>query len=152
MLAQPGNGRRRATISSSPVSARLVMQGNIARRGQILRLHVLPTPSVPKVVGYSRIVPRTLTDPQLEGKAPQIVLHAPHLLFAQVALTRFSAQPAPMEYGQIKTLTQNSWSASPPILVKNHRPRPQLKPHAQLVPTAHHMPLSAMIALRAPTA
>jgi hypothetical protein len=152
MLAQPGHGRWKATILSSPVSAQLALPGNIARKGLILKLHVLPMLSVPKVVGYSRIVPRTRIDLQLEGKAPQIVLHVPHRLFALVELTRFSAQLAPMAYGLRKTLTQDSWSASPPILARNHQPRPQLKLHAQLVPIAHHMPLSAMIALRDPTA
>ena len=152
MLAQPGHGRWKATILSSPVSARLALLGTIARKGLIPKLHVLPTLSVPKVVAYSRIVPRTRTDPQLEGKAHQIVLHVPHRLFALAALTKFSAQLARMAYGLRKTLTQDSWSASPPILARNHRPRQQLKVHAQLVPTAHHMPLSAMIALRDPTA
>jgi hypothetical protein len=152
MLALPGHGRWKATILSSPVSAQLALPGNIARKGLILKLLVLPTLSAPKVVGYSRIVPRTLIDPQLEGKAHRIVLHVPHRLFAQEALTRFSAQLARMAYGLRKTLTQGSWSASPPILARNHRPRPQLKAHAQLVPTAHLMPLSAMIALRDRTA
>lgn len=152
MLALPGHGHWRATTLSSLVNARLALQENIARKGLILKLHVLPTLSVPKVVGYSRIVPRTLTDPQLEAKAPQIALHAPLKLSAQVAQTRFNAQLAPMEYGPRKTMTQDSWSASLLILVRNHLPRPQRKPHALLVPTAHHMPLIAMIAQRDPIA
>jgi len=134
------------------VNVQLALQGNIARKGLILKRRALPTLSVHKVVGYSRIARRTLTDPLLEGKAPQIALHAPLKLSALVEQTRFSAQLAPMAYGQRKILTQDSWSASPPILARNHLPRPQHKPHALPAPTAHHMPLSAMIAQRDPIA
>jgi hypothetical protein len=53
-----------------------------------------------KVAACSRIVPRTHTYPQLVGKAPQIALHVP---------LKLSAQVAQMAYGQRKTLTQDSW-------------------------------------------
>ena len=130
----------------------LALQVNIARKGLILKRRALPMLFVPKVAAYSRIVPRKHTDPQLVGKAPQIALHVPLKLSAQVAQTRFSAQQAQMAYGQRKTLTQDSWYASPLILARNHLPQQQHKLHALLAPTAHHMPLNAMIAQRDPTA
>ena len=130
----------------------LVLQGNIARKGLILKRRALPMLFVPKVAAYSRIVPRTHTDHQLEGKPHQIALHVPLRLSAQVAQTRFSAQLALMAYGQRKTLIQDSWSASPLILARNHLPQQQHKLHALPAPTAHHMLLSAMIAQRDPTA
>ena len=78
----------------------LVLQVNIERKGLILKRRALPMLFVLKVAACSRIVPRTHTDPQLAGKAPQIALHVP---------LKLSPQLAQMAYGQRKTLTQDSW-------------------------------------------